>query len=332
MKVAITGAAGYLGRQIINKLRKSPKIKSIVAVDRVKVTVTDNKVKSVICDVTSPDIVKVISGCQVVVHLAFVIGDSTNRPALYRVNIDGSRNVFESASKVGAKRLIVASSIAVYGYYPDNPKVMDENSPLRGNPDNAYSDTKVLVELLLDDFERRYPQIGVVRFRPGVILGPNTRNNFRTLLELPFWIDFKGDGPGFFTRAAVVHEDDVVDAFILAIFGKQRGAYNLAVEPFVTREQILLRTHQIPISLPANLIGKFMDITFKLKISNSPASDLYYAMYPIPASGKKAIKELGWRPKYSGLEALESLLKIIKQEGRDPTIVISRILSTIQKR
>jgi UDP-glucose 4-epimerase len=255
MKIAITGAAGYLGTQIVNKVIKNPKIESIIAIDRVPIKSDSPKVKAVVSDITSPKIASVLSGCYAVVHLAFIIGDSTNRPALYRINIDGSRNVFEGAQGGGAKRLIVASSIAAYGYYPDNPKVMDENSPLRGNPDNAYSDTKRLVELLLNDFEKKYPEIGVVRFRPGVILGPNTKGAFRALLKLPIFIDFKSDGPGFWSRAACVHEDDVADAFILGILGKERGAYNLAVEPFVTREQILKMTHQIPLMLPAGLIG-----------------------------------------------------------------------------
>lgn len=313
MKVAITGAAGYLGRQIVNKLKKDKRVKNIIAIDRVPISDESKKVKTVICDITSSDIAKIISGRDVVIHLAFIIGDSTNRPALYRVNVDGSRNIFEAAAKEGIRHLIVASSIAVYGYYPDNPKVMDETSPLRGNPDNAYSDTKLLVELLLDDFEKRYPKVSVIRFRPGVILGPNTHNNFRTLFKLPFWVDFK-PGRGFWSKASCVHEDDVVDAFVLGVFRQKSGIYNLATLPFVTRKDILIRTHQIPIELPANLIGKFMDITYKLKISNSPASDLFYAMYPIPASGEKAIRELKWKPKYSGLQALDSLLKSIKEE------------------
>jgi UDP-glucose 4-epimerase len=331
MKIAITGANGYLGKQIIKKLLKDKRINYIVAIDKVKIPINNKKLKPVICDITNPEIAKIISGCEVLVHLAFIIGDSTNRPALYRVNVDGSRNVFESAAKVGVKKIIVASSIAVYGYYPDNPEIIYETHPLRGNPDNAYSDTKVLVELLLDDFEKRYPEISIIRFRPGVILGPNTRNNFRIMLEVPFWIDFE-NCPGFFSKTPVVHEEDVASAFILGIFSKKTGAYNLVAEPFVTREQILKRTKQIPIKLPVNLIGKIMDITFKLKLSNSPASDLYYAIYPIPASGKKAIKELGWKPKYSGLEALEELLSVIKRERKNIPLTIFRILTNLQRR
>ncbi len=315
MKIAITGAAGYLGKQIISKLVYDAKIKSIVAVDRVEFPQTHKKIKSVVCDVTNKNIVHAFKGCHAVVHLAFVIGDSTNRPALYRVNVDGSRNVFESAAKAGAKHLVVASSIAAYGYYPDNPDVITESHPLRGNPDNAYSDTKRLVELLLDDFEKRNPRISVIRFRPGVILGPNTKNNFRTLLSLPVWLDFEGDGPGFYSWTAVVHEDDLVDAFVLGIKSKKRGAYNLAVEPFVTREEILARTKQIPVKLPAKIIGKILDAAFQLKLSPSPASDLYYMTRPIPTSGKKAVRELGWKPKFSRLDAVEQLLDAVHHDN-----------------
>ncbi len=320
MKVAITGAAGYIGKQIVDKLSLDPEIEQINAIDIVKPKISlakkqVKKIKFFTSNILDRDLVELFWGCEVVIHLAFKIGDSKNRPALYRINVDGSRNVFNSAQEAGAKKLIVSSSIAVYGYYPDNPKVIDENTPLLANTDNAYSDTKRLVEILLDDYEKRYPYMDIIRFRPGVILGANTRNNFRTMLTLPFWIEFEGDGPGFFSRTAVVHEDDVVDAFLIAIKSKCKGAYNLAVEPFVTRDEILKITKQPILKLPANLIAFLLDTAYKMKITNSPASDMYYMMYPIPASGNKAIKELGWKPKYTGLEAVRDLFNSIKKEN-----------------
>ncbi len=331
MKVAVTGAAGYLGLQIIGRLVDDSSVKSIVAFDRVEFPQKHKKIKSVTGDVNDKKLKFAFAGCDVAVHLAFLIGDSTNRPALYRVNVDGSRNVFDAAASAGVKHLVVASSIAAYGYYPDNPDVITESHPLRGNPDNAYSDTKRLVELILDDFQKRHQKISVIRFRPGVILGPNTRNNFRTLLSLPVWLDFAGDGPGFYSRTAVVHEEDLVDAFILGIKSKKSGVYNLAVEPFVTREEILQRTKQIPVKIPANLIGKVLDALFNLKISSSPASDLYYMTRSIPASGKKAARELGWRPKYSGLDAVEQLMESIRRDGAPPKNLFSGILKGLKR-
>lgn len=330
MKVAITGAAGYLGRIILKKLIKEKRVEKIVAIDRVKIPFIDKKVDSVVCDITSREILKFLKGVDAVIHLAFIIGSSTNKPLLYRINVEGAKNVFESSAKVGVKRIIVASSIAVYGYYPDNKSIIYETHPLRGNPENAYSDTKVLVEILLDDFEKRYPHIGVIRFRPGVILGKNTKGAFRMIFEIPFWIEFS-DTPGFWKKAAVVHEEDVADAFILGIFSKKRGAYNLAAKPFITREHILERTQQIPIRLPTEIISKLMDLFYKLKISPSPSSDLYFAMYPIPASAKKAISELGWKPKYTAIEALEELLETIKNENRRLPEIILDFLSGIKK-
>lgn len=331
MKVAITGAAGYLGKQIIGRLVEDSSVKSIVAFDRAEFPEKHKKIKSIVGNVNDKKIKFAFAGCDAVVHLAFVIGDSANRPALYRVNVDGSKNVFDAAASAGIKHIVVASSIAAYGYYPDNPDAMDETSPLRGNPDNAYSDTKRLVEILLDDFEKRHPKISVIRFRPGVILGPNTKNNFRTLLSLPVWLDFTGDGPGFYSRTAVVHEDDLVDAFILGVKSKKSGAYNLAVEPFVTRDEILKITRQVPVKIPAKLVGKVLDALFNFKISNSPASDLYYMTRPIPASGKKAVRELGWRPKFSGLDAVEQLVESIRQDDASPKNLLSGILKGLKR-
>ena len=66
MKIAITGAAGYLGKQIITKLLNYRAVKNIVAIDRVEFQQTHKKIKSVVCDVTDKNIVHAFKGCDAV--------------------------------------------------------------------------------------------------------------------------------------------------------------------------------------------------------------------------------------------------------------------------
>ncbi|MDQ3608697.1 MAG: NAD-dependent epimerase/dehydratase family protein [Actinomycetota bacterium] len=64
------------------------------------------------------------------VHLAFVIlqaGEATRR-----VNLEGSRSVFEAAVAASAKRLVYASSVAAYGFHPDHLELLTEDVPARG--------------------------------------------------------------------------------------------------------------------------------------------------------------------------------------------------------
>ena len=62
-------------------------------------------------------------GVDVAVHLAFAIFGS--REETRKVNLEGTRNVFETAIRAGVKRLVYASSVAAYGFHPGEPAAAD---------------------------------------------------------------------------------------------------------------------------------------------------------------------------------------------------------------
>ena len=61
---------------------------------------------------------------DVLVHLAFII--FTDKIEARRINLQGSRNVFEAAFEAGVQRLIYTSSVAAYGWHDDNPEWLTE--------------------------------------------------------------------------------------------------------------------------------------------------------------------------------------------------------------
>src|SRR3954454_4075886 len=111
---------------------------------------------------------RLCEGADVVVHLAFIIiagsGESEH------INLEGSRNVFESAVAAGAQRLVYASSVAAYGF-PDLDRRIVEDDPAAGNDRMPYSKNKGEVEALLgevlDDAET-----DAYVFRPCIVAGP----------------------------------------------------------------------------------------------------------------------------------------------------------------
>ena len=66
-------------------------------------------------------------GADVAVHLAFAIFGG--REETRRINLEGSRNVFEVAVAAGVRRLVYASSVAAYGFHPENPQPLDRGGP-----------------------------------------------------------------------------------------------------------------------------------------------------------------------------------------------------------
>ncbi|HXR60094.1 MAG TPA: NAD-dependent epimerase/dehydratase family protein, partial [Solirubrobacterales bacterium] len=108
-------------------------------------------------------------GADVAVHLAFAIFGS--REETRRVNLQGTRNVFEVAIRSGVKRLVYASSVAAYGFHPDNPQPLTEEVPARGSEDFYYSDQKAELEDLLGELLAE-SEVEAYVFRPCVVAGP----------------------------------------------------------------------------------------------------------------------------------------------------------------
>src|SRR5438874_1389852 len=102
--VAVTGAAGFLGRALTPALRDDPAVDRVIAID-VKAGSTEG-VEWRRADVRDPAIIEVLSGADVVVHLAaVVVGDTRFADD---INIGGSANVFQAAAAAGCRRIVHA--------------------------------------------------------------------------------------------------------------------------------------------------------------------------------------------------------------------------------
>ena len=89
-----------------------------------------------------------VADADVVVHLAFIIMGSREESA--RVNLAGTRNVFEATVAAHRpRRLVYTSSVAAYGYHSDNPVPITEEVPPRGSPEHYYSEQKAACEAVL---------------------------------------------------------------------------------------------------------------------------------------------------------------------------------------
>ena len=91
-------------------------------------------------------------GADAVIHLAWLIQPSRDDAELERVNVDGSRRVFEAAAQAGVGALVHASSVGVYSPGPKD-RAVDESWPRDGVDTLFYSRHKAEAERLLDAFE-----------------------------------------------------------------------------------------------------------------------------------------------------------------------------------
>jgi NAD+ dependent glucose-6-phosphate dehydrogenase len=146
MKIAITGAAGLIGRSLAADLERDHEIVRI-----------DIHPPATIADVRNlAALTQAFSGCSTVVHLAAIVSLSAGWDEILDTNIIGTRNVFEAARLAGVKRVIFASSNHAVGmherdggvalYQPGAGVVVRNDSPFY--PDSWYGVGKAFGEVL----------------------------------------------------------------------------------------------------------------------------------------------------------------------------------------
>lgn len=166
MKVAITGASGHVGISVMDELkRRGISFKALVHHDTKYFD--DRGIEYVKGEVNNrKDIETLLDGCDALIHSAAVIsinGDPTGY--VRKVNVEGVRNVMQTALDYKLKRVVHISSIHAYQSWPVD-KVLDENSNLVADDAFAYDKSKRDGQLLVKDF--------VSKGLPAVILNPTS--------------------------------------------------------------------------------------------------------------------------------------------------------------
>ncbi len=164
MKVLITGGAGYIGSTICSALKDhghTPIILDSLVTGREEFTkghifyqadiADQDAVRQVFAD--HPDIAATIH-CAALI----VVPESVSRPYdYYRENVVKSMTFFHQLAELGYPRVVFSSSAAIYDVVPDF--MVTEESPLK--PNSPYSRTKVMMEMILEDFASAYGLKGI---------------------------------------------------------------------------------------------------------------------------------------------------------------------------
>jgi len=147
-----------------------------------------------------------------VVHLAAVVtpGPRSSRELEYSIDVLGTENVLRACLRAGVARLVYTSSGAAYGYHADNPPLLRESDPLRGNAEFAYAHHKRLVEEMLARARREHPELRQLVFRPGTILGERVASPITALFERPIVVGVCGSPAPF----VLVWDEDVARGIV----------------------------------------------------------------------------------------------------------------------
>jgi UDP-glucose 4-epimerase len=291
MRVAITGGSGQLGGLVLRRLADERSITEIVAIDLRLPLTASSKIEALRLDIRDKDLAHRLRGCDVLVHLAFLVAKRGKREEQDSVNVSGSENVFRQAIAAGVRRILYSSSVAQYGVVPTLPNPVVEETLRTRQPDFWYACAKHDVERRLDELERATPDLRVTRFRPAILIGRRMENLLGQLLRKGLMPD-SGSLP-------VVWDEDVADAFILALRTGARGAYNLSADDQQPpRELARAAGLRVP-RISVGMVRAAEKLLTRLRLiqPGDPGWTMPVKM-KLVYSSEKARRELGWRPKY----------------------------------
>jgi nucleoside-diphosphate-sugar epimerase len=246
VRALVTGATGAIGPATVRALLASGAgVRVFGRLDRARDEAGQAQawpagVEPAIGDVREPAAVAAaMPAVDVVIHLAallHVVNPPPGHDQLYRaINVDGTRHVAEAAAAAGVRRLVLASTTAVYGPTGEQ-EASEDTAPA---PDSWYAESKLEAERAARTVGRQ-SGLEIVILRLSAVYGPRVRGNYRRLLRAMARGRFVSIGAGR-NRRSLVADQDAARAFELAARHPSAAGhtFNVADGPAHSVDEIL---------------------------------------------------------------------------------------------
>ena len=327
MRIVITGVSGNVGTALLRRLSDGDTEHDVIGVVRRPPDPIDvyGRVTWHGLDLASPDagpeLRDVFDTADAVVHLAWGFQPTRNTAYLHQTGVGGTAAVLEAAHAAKVKQLVHMSSVGAYapGRYG---RRVDESWPTTGIRTSPYSRDKSDAETLLDEYEREHGLNGmtIARMRPGFIV---QRAAASGLMRYAL--------PGYVPMLAVpllpllpldrrlciplIHSDDVADALVRVVERRAGGAFNLAGEPPLTRDDVAKVLGARAIHFPSSLLGPLVDLSWRARLQPIDRGWLDMAFSVPLLDCSRAERVLDWQPRWSSIDALTDVIRGVAQEA-----------------
>jgi UDP-glucose 4-epimerase len=301
-RVLITGISGSLGRLVARRLLGHF---AVLGVDRNGWPGHPADVQMHLLDLRKrkfEDIFRT-ERPDAIVHYAFVRHFRGDPEARHEVNVLGTRRLLEFAAEYGVKRIVVVSSSYVYGALPENPTFLDEESPL--NVSRTYPEIRDLAEVdhLVMTFLWKHPEIATTLLRPVSMLGPASRTAISRLLRarvVPMIV-------GFDPMLQFIHEEDVVEAIVLALEKGTHGVFNVTGPGEVPLSVAIRETEGTAVPLLESVARFVFEQLFRLGLYHTPAGAIDFLKYTSTLDGQRFRDTTGFAPRHPLREVFRSI-------------------------
>ena len=312
MNVLVCGGAGYIGSHTVYELIERGH--SVVVVDSLikgHKAAVHNDAKFYLGDIRDEDFMDQVfkeNNIDAVIDFAAfsLVGESVNEPfKYYENNVYGTLKLLEAMERAGVKKIVFSSTAATYGE-PENDIIVESDKTI---PTNPYGETKLTVEKMLKWADNAYG-IKFVALRYFNAAGAHISGKIgedhspethlipiilQTALGQREKMCIFGDDydtPDGTCVRDYIHVTDLADAHIKALEKlfktNESGIYNLGNGKGFSVKEVIEKAKKVT--------GKDFKVEIEARRNGDPST--------LIASSEKAIKELGWKPKFNTLDKI----------------------------
>ena len=330
--VLVTGVSRELGARFAGSLAKDGT--EVVGIDVIAPRQDLGEADFIRADIRNPVISKVIAtrGVETVIHLAMVATPGAGgRSSMKEINVIGTMQLLAACQKAETfRKLVVQSSISVYGASPRDPAKFTEDMSARAQPRTGFGKDSLEIESYVRGLARRRPDVIVTTLRLANLMGAGIDSHVTRYLSLPIVPRVMG----FDARLQFLHPSDAIAALLLVTHRDVPGTFNVGAGDIVTLSQALRKMGRLAVGVPQPATPLVSTLVRRARRVDFSADQIDALTYGRAMDTSRFTAETGFVPEFSSLAALEEFVSVANPGLLSPDRVdsvlaaVSRALGT----
>jgi UDP-glucose 4-epimerase len=299
MKVVITGVSGALARMVAERLVSRGH--QVFGIDRRPWPDAPRGVEMQRTDIRKRPVEDVFRTKRpdALIHMATVTHLTASREERYRINLNGTRAVFDYCAQYYVRHAIFVGRHTIYGAAPDAPLYRTEAEPplaMATWPDLA---DLVAADLFAGSALWRWPELITTVMRVVYTLGPSRHGTLASFIRGPRVPAILGFDPLFH----FMHEQDAAEAIICALEKQPRGVFNVSGPQPVPLSILCEVAGRTRVPMPEVLFNRMIG---RFGFPDLPSGAAAHVKYPIVVDGKSFRQATGFEESYDETAVMES--------------------------
>ncbi len=308
--VLVTGVSRDLGAKFARTLAADESY-AVIGVDVTPPRHELGRASYVRADIRNPVIVKVIGerDVEVVVHLAMVATPtrSGGRSTMKEINVIGTMQLLAACQKAESlRRLVVQSSVSVYGASPRDPVKFTEEMTARAQPRTGFGKDAIEVESYVRGLARRRPDLVVSTLRLANLMGAGVDSQVTRYLSLPVVPRVMG----FDARLQFLHPTDAVAALLAATRNDLPGTFNVGADDIVVLSQALQMLGRPSFGIPQEMAPLMAGLLRQVRLGDFSTDQIAALTYGRAMDTSRFAAATGWQPSYSSRQAMQEFVDV----------------------